>query len=58
MAKRDLCYTHHCSEFDKLPNAMRHLAAEWRTVKPGECEICQEELRQARATIVKVERSE
>jgi len=48
MAKRNLCYKHNCEEFDKLPNAMRH----------GECEICQEELRQARATIVKVERSE
>jgi ATP-dependent exoDNAse (exonuclease V) beta subunit len=39
--KRNLCYRHHTAEFDKLPNAHRHLAADWRTVEP--CEICEEE---------------
>jgi hypothetical protein len=41
--KRNLCYRHHTAEFDKLSNAMRHLAADWRTVEPKECELCKEQ---------------
>ena len=39
--KRNLCYRHHTAEFDKLPDALRGLAADWRTVEP--CELCEEE---------------
>jgi len=39
--KRNLCYHHHCQEFDKLPNSQRHMAADWRTVEP--CELCEAE---------------
>jgi hypothetical protein len=38
--KRQLCYRHHCQEFDKLANHNRYLAAEWRTVPESECELC------------------
>ena len=38
--KRLLCYNHHKSEFDKLPNALRGNAVQWRTVLPAYCELC------------------
>lgn len=46
---RKLCYKHHTAEFDKLPNAMRHLAADWRTVEP--CEMCEAEYTAALAAL-------
>ena len=49
MAKRNLCYKHHCQEFDKLANHDRHLAADWRTVEP--CELCQAERADLRAAL-------
>ena len=36
----ELCYRHHCQEFDKLPNCQRHLAANWITGDPANCELC------------------
>jgi len=53
MAKRNLCYHHHCQEFDKLPNAHRHLAADWRTVEP--CELCTAERERLLAALEAVE---
>ena len=37
---RNLCYKHHCQEFDKLPDARRHEASYWHTVDPTNCELC------------------
>jgi len=42
MTIRNLCYRHNCQQFDKLPDALRPVAAEWCTVPPAECEMCQE----------------
>ena len=37
---RNLCYEHHCSEFDELPSVSRWQASTWRTVERADCEIC------------------
>ena len=55
---RQLCYEHHCSEFDTLPNVRIYEASYWRTVSADECEICwpaaaeRDRLRQVNAELV------
>jgi hypothetical protein len=41
---RDLCYEHHCSEFDELPSASRWRASTWHTVEKVGCEMCGKDL--------------
>ncbi len=38
---RDLCYKHHCSEFDELPSASRWRASTWHTIEKTGCEMCE-----------------